>query len=55
MNDLLFEPSSDSKTDESRQTGDEGKFDPNKKSLSEGSEFVDDALRMVEQPLSEED
>ena len=26
-------------------------FDPNEESLSEGSEFADDSLRMVEQPF----
>lgn len=29
-------------------------FDPNEESLSEGGEYMDDSLRMVEQPLPDE-
>jgi len=53
MNYFLFGSYADPKTKESEQTNDElsKDFDPNEKSLSEGGEYVDDSLRMVEQPL----
>lgn len=53
MNNFLFGSHADPKTKESEQTNDEMSkdFDPNEESLSEGGEYVDDALRMVEQPL----
>ncbi|MBS1530108.1 MAG: hypothetical protein JSU01_07370 [Bacteroidetes bacterium] len=55
MNDFLFGSYLDPKTKASGQIN-EGilkEFDPNKESLSEGSEYVDDSLRMIEQPLDE--
>ena len=55
MSNFLIGSYSDPKTKESEQTNEEAlkEFDPNEESLNEGSEYVDDALRMVEQPLDE--
>ena len=53
MKDFLFGPYLDPKTRESGKT-DEEDFDPNEESLSKGGEYMDDALRMVEQPLEED-
>ena len=52
MNNFLFGSVLDPKT-----TGQDGEggikdFDPNEESLTEGGEYMDDALRMVEQPFS---
>jgi len=57
MNNFLTGFYSDPKTKESGQT-DEGAlkdFDPNEESLTEGSEYADDALRMVDQPFGHND
>jgi len=53
MKDLLFGSHGDPKTKENGQADEETlkDFDPNEESLSEGGEYMDDALRMVEQPL----
>jgi hypothetical protein len=53
MNNFLIGFYSDPKTKENGQTDEEESrdFEPNEESLSEGSEYVDDALRMVDQPL----
>ena len=54
MNNFLFGSVSDPKTTANGQNG-EGEikdFDPNEESLTEGGEYMDDALRMVEQPFS---
>lgn len=50
---FLFGSHVDPKAEENVQTGDKVSkdFDPNEESLSEGSEYADDALRMVEQPF----
>ena len=55
MNDLLFGSYADPKTKENEPIGEEivKEFDPNEESLTEGGEYMDDALRMVEQPLDE--
>lgn len=55
MSNFLIGSYSDPKTKENEQTNEEAlkEFDPNEESLSEGDEYVDDALRMVEQPLDE--
>ena len=52
---FLFGSHRDPKAKEQEQTGDKvlKDFDPNEESLSEGSEYADDALRMVEQPFDE--
>jgi len=53
MNNFLFGSGSDPKTTANGQEG-EGtvkNFDPNEESLTEGGEYMDDALRMVEQPF----
>jgi hypothetical protein len=54
MKDFLFGSFADPKTKENGQTNEEilKNFDPNEESLSEGGEYMDDALRMVEQPLN---
>jgi hypothetical protein len=54
MNNFLFGSVLDPKTTANGQDGEEviKDFDPNEESLTEGSEYMDDALRMVEQPLS---
>lgn len=41
------------KDDHSRDASSED-FDPNEESFSEGGEYMDDSLRMVEQPLQDE-
>jgi len=53
MKDFLFGSHADPKTKENGQADEETlkDFDPNEESLSEGGEYMDDALRMVEQPL----
>jgi hypothetical protein len=53
MNNFLFGPVLDPKTTDSGQAGEETikDFDPNEESLTEGGEYMDDALRMVEQPF----
>lgn len=55
MMNFLFGSHGDPKAKENGQTGDNAlkDFDPNEESLSEGSEYADDALRMVEQPFEE--
>jgi hypothetical protein len=54
MKDFLFGPFAGPKTQDSGQTNEEmsDDFDPNEESLSEGGEYMDDSLRMVEQPLN---
>jgi hypothetical protein len=50
MEHLLFGSHGDPR--ENGQSEEEGfEFDPNEESLTEGSEFADDSLRMVEQPF----
>ncbi len=53
MNNFLFGPVLDPKTTDNGQAGEEiiKDFDPNEESLTEGGEYMDDALRMVEQPF----
>jgi hypothetical protein len=53
MKNLLFGPYADPKTKDNGQNNEETlkDFDPNEESLSDGGEYVDDALRMVDQPL----
>ena len=53
MKDFLFGSYADPKTNPNGQTDEEilKIFDPNEESLSEGGEYMDDALRMVEQPF----
>jgi hypothetical protein len=53
MKDFLFGSFADPKTKENGQTDEEilQNFDPNEESSSEGGEYMDDALRMVEQPF----
>ena len=53
MKDFLFGSYADPKTKQNGQTDEEilKKFDPNEESLSEGGEYMDDGLRMVEQPF----
>jgi hypothetical protein len=53
MKAFLFGSFADPKTKENGQTDEEilQNFDPNEESSSEGGEYMDDALRMVEQPL----
>jgi hypothetical protein len=53
MNNFLFGPVLDPKTTDNGQAGEETVkiFDPNEESLTEGGEYMDDALRMVEQPF----
>ena len=53
MNHFLFGFHADPKTKENEPTSEEilNDFDPNEESLSEGGEYLDDALRMVEQPF----
>ena len=53
MKDFLFGSYSDPKTKNDGQNDEEilKDFDPNEESLSEGGEYVDNALRMVDQPL----
>jgi hypothetical protein len=55
MSNFLTGSYSDPKIKESGQTDEDvlKDFDSNEESLSEGSEYVDDALRMVEQPFDE--
>lgn len=49
MEHLLFRSQADPK--ETNQADEETfEFDPNEEALTEGSEYADDALRMVEQP-----
>ncbi|HEY9195703.1 MAG TPA: hypothetical protein VIM77_05540 [Mucilaginibacter sp.] len=45
----------DPDTSENGQNGEEmlNDFDPNEESSNEGGEYMDDALRMVEQPFDE--
>jgi len=53
MNHFFFRSHADPKIKENEPNG-EGilkDFDPNEESLSEGGEYMDDALRMVEQPF----
>ena len=54
MNNFLFGPVLDPKTTANGQDCEETTkdFDPNEESLSEGGEYIDDALRMVEQPFN---
>jgi len=54
MKDFLFGSFADPKTKENGQTDEESlkNFDPNRESSSEGGEYMDDALRMVEQPFN---
>jgi hypothetical protein len=50
MEHLVFGSHGDpSENGQSEEDGFE--FDPNEESLTEGSEFADDSLRMVEQPF----
>jgi hypothetical protein len=53
MNNFLLGSVFDPKTTDNGQDGDETlkDFDPNEESLTEGSEYMDDDLRMVEQPF----
>jgi len=53
MKDFLLGSYADPKTKQNGQTDEEilKNFDPNEESLSEGAEYRDDALRMVEQPF----
>ena len=53
MKDFLFGSHADPKTKENEPVSEEilNDFDPNEESLSEGGEYLDDALRMVEQPF----
>jgi hypothetical protein len=53
MKDFLFGSYANPKTNQNGQTDEEilKNFDPNEESLSEGGEYMDDALRMVEQPF----
>jgi hypothetical protein len=53
MNNFLSGPVSGPKTTDNGQDGEETikDFDPNEESLTEGGEYMDDALRMVEQPF----
>jgi len=55
MNDILFGLYTGPETKENEPAFEERlkEFDPNEGSLSEGGEYMDDALRMVEQPLME--
>jgi hypothetical protein len=55
MKNWLFGSHSDpqKKGDHSAETPPED-FDPNEDSLDEGGEYMDDSLRMVEQPLQDE-
>lgn len=54
MNDLLFGTLLDPKTAENGPTVEETlkDFDPIEESLTEGGEYMDDGLRMVEQPFN---
>jgi hypothetical protein len=53
MNNFLFGSVLDPKTTANGQDGEgtSNDFDPNEESLTEGGEYMDDALRMVEQPF----
>lgn len=53
MNNFLSGLILDPKTTDNGQAGEETikDFDPNEESLTEGGEYMDDALRMVEQPF----
>ena len=53
MNNFLFGSGLDPKTKDNGQDGEERieDFDPNEESLIQGGEYMDDALRMVEQPF----
>ncbi|SDP90645.1 hypothetical protein SAMN05428975_3462 [Mucilaginibacter sp. OK268] len=53
MKNFLFGSVLDPKTLDNGQDGKETTkdFDPNEESLTEGGEYMDDALRMVEQPF----
>ena len=53
MNNLLFGYVLDPKTTANGQDseGEIKDFDPNEESLTEGGEYIDDALRMIEQPF----
>jgi hypothetical protein len=53
MINFLFGSVLDPKTTDNGQDGEETikDFDPNEESLTEGGEYMDDALRMVEQPF----
>jgi hypothetical protein len=57
MNNFLIGFYSDPGTKENGQTDEDvlKDFDPNEESLTEGSEYVDDSLRMVEQPFDQND
>jgi len=54
MKDFLFGSHADPETKENGQADEEivRDFDPNEESLDEGGEYMDDALRMVEQPFN---
>ena len=53
MINFLFGTHADPGNKEKEQSSDEtlNDFHPNEESLSEGDEYVDDSLRMVEQPF----
>jgi hypothetical protein len=53
MNNFLLGSVFDPKTTDNGEDGEETlkDFDPNEESLTEGSEYMDDDLRMVEQPF----
>jgi hypothetical protein len=53
MNNFLFGSGLDPKTTDNGRDGEERieDFDPNEESLTQGEEYMDDALRMVEQPF----
>jgi hypothetical protein len=53
MNNFLLGPHADPNNKEKEQAFEEAlnDFHPNEESSSEGDEYMDDALRMVEQPF----
>lgn len=55
MENWLFGSHNDphKKNDQSGEMASED-YDPNEESLEEGGEYMDDSLRMVEQPLQDE-
>jgi hypothetical protein len=55
LENWLFGSHSDphKKNDQSEEMASED-YDPNEESLEEGGEYMDDSLRMVEQPLQDE-
>ncbi|MDR6941662.1 hypothetical protein [Mucilaginibacter pocheonensis] len=54
MINFLFGSHADPNTKEDGSANEEefNDFDPNEESLSEGGEYMDDSLRMVEQPFN---